>query len=175
MDRYVQSMVINITAICNMECAFCLRGDAHEKKLDLSLIPKMFEGIRAVESLTLTGGEPSTYPEAVTAIKDYILDHRDELDVNGMFIATNAKVYCQGLVDAVKEVMYLHIEKIYGDKTIDFGSRNMPKAELEECRYRFNVVVSLDRYHEPIEVMNYSLGQPFGCPLTLPWMHCPAL
>lgn len=153
---HVESLVINITNICNMDCEFCLRGGSRQGKLDLALIPKIFKGISKVDTLTLTGGEPSMYPEAVTAITDYLVYHKDDIQIDGMFIATNGKVYCQELVDAVKTMMYLYMERKFGDGSyMDYSSRRFIKSMYEDMRYLFSIAVSVDAYHEPIDQTNY--------------------
>lgn len=152
---YVESLAINITNICNMDCEFCLRDGSRQGKLDLALIPKIFEGISKVDTLTITGGEPSMYPEAVKAITDYLVCHKDDIQINGMFIATNGKVYCQELVDAVKTMMYLYMERNFGDGSMDYSSCRFIKSMYENVRYYFSIAVSMDIYHEPIDQMNY--------------------
>ena len=156
MDKRIRSLAINITDICNMECAFCLRGDRGTRKMDLSLIPRIFEGITQVDCITVTGGEPSCYVEAVTAIADYIVEHQKDLMVYGFFIVTNAKEYRQELVDAVKKVWMLLLEKCYfGDRIVGFKEVRTYSSILEEMHYEFGIAVSLDEYHEPIDTMNY--------------------
>lgn len=152
---HVESLAINITNICNMDCEFCLRDGSRQGKLDLALIPKIFKGISKVDTLTLTGGEPSMYPEAVKAITDYLVSHKDDIQIDGMFIATNGKVYCQELVDAVKTMMYLYMERNFGDGSMDYSSCRFIRNIYEDMRYSFSIAVSMDAYHEPIDQTNY--------------------
>lgn len=155
--KKVRYLTINVTNICDMECEFCLRGNAKERKrLSLDLIPKIFEGISEIGCITITGGEPGCHVGAVTAIADYIVGHSDELTVYGMFIATNAKVYHEELVDAVKRMQFLLIEKCYSDDKVSGheGARRFASI-LEEMSYDFGIAVSMDNYHGPIPSMNY--------------------
>lgn len=157
MKKHIRQLVINITDICNMECDFCLRGDSRERKIDLSLIPKIFEGIEMVDCITITGGDPSCYVEAVTAIVDYLVEHQNEITVYGLFIVTNAKVYKQELVDAVKTMLFLLFEKEYGNINIQ-GPKDAKlygQSIIEEMMYEFGIAVSMDEYHEPIDLMNF--------------------
>lgn len=149
--KYVRELVINITDICNMECEFCMRGDSGGRKLDLSLLPKIFDGIDVIDCLTITGGDPSCNVEAVTAIVDYLVRKQDGIRVDGMFIATNAKEYRQELVDAVKAMLFLYLEKAYGADITAAGKQSIAK----EITYKFNIAVSMDQYHEPISFTNY--------------------
>ena len=108
---YIDVLAIHITDICNMDCKFCLRGERGERKLNLSLIPKIFDGIDQISELVITGEEPSCYVEAVTAIVDYLVKEKDQIDVSGLFIATNGKEYRQELIDAVKTVLFYKWKK----------------------------------------------------------------
>ena len=163
MERYVDIMAINITDVCNMECPHCMRGDSRGSTLPLSLIPRLFDGVRRIDCVVITGGEPACYPEGVMAIADYICENRDTLDVNGLYIATNGKTYCQELVDAVKQVMFLKIEKEYGnDREISCMDRSWLGSSVEELSYTFGVAVSLDDFHDPISIMNYARYKTSG-------------
>lgn len=157
----VDSLIINITDLCNMNCKFCLRGDFSGRKMDLSLIPKIFDGISSIGSITITGGEPAMYEEAITAIVDYI--EKSDIDVNGFYIVTNGKVYSQVIVDCVKRVLFRYIsanykgrqivEKIKGGYKLDTNVE-VP-LNMDDEMYAFGVSVSLDKYHDPISVENY--------------------
>lgn len=152
----VEQLIINITDICDMACPFCLRGDGTGRKIDLSLIPKIFEGIDEIEGMTITGGEPGCYVKAITAIVDYLVKHKDTINVKGFFIATNGKEYHQELVDAVKTMLLLYVEK-------EFASRNMIAGKdaafynsvLQEEFYMFGLAVSMDEFHDPILLENW--------------------
>lgn len=150
--KTVESLIVNITDMCNMECEFCLRGDRGVNKMDLSLIPRIFDGIDCIENLTITGGEPSLYEEAVTAIVDYI--EEKDIDCYGCFIVTNGKVYSQALVDAVKKLLLRHIRKTYANEYVTPQVAKYIKSEFEEM-YSFGIAVSIDMYHEAISVENY--------------------
>ena len=159
----VDSLVINITDICNMNCKFCLRGDGdfYGKKMDLSLIPRIFDGIASINSITITGGEPSCYEEAITAITDYI--EASDMDVNGFFIVTNAKKYSQVIVDCVKRVLFRYLSRSYGNTKIVEKLENRYQMDngctfsidMEDELYSFGVAVSIDSYHEAIPTVNY--------------------
>lgn len=49
--------------------------------------------------------------EAVTAIVDYLVKEKDQIDISGLFIATNGKEYRQELVDAVKTILFYKWKK----------------------------------------------------------------
>lgn len=153
MRKIINSLVINITDICNMSCGFCLRGDSGNNKMDLSLIPRIFEGIDIIDQITITGGEPGCYVEAVTQIADYLMENKDKIDVNGFSIITNAKIYKQELVDVVKNFMFLYIDKLYGQDSMNITC--YVSDIIDELQYRFSISVSLDEYHESINTTNY--------------------
>ena len=89
--------------------------------------------------------------EAVTAITEYPVSRSDTIRVNGMSIATNAGIVRQELVDSVKTMLYLHIERDSGTGTmVSAGDIQFYGPMPEELNDRFCVAVSMDRYHEPI-------------------------
>lgn len=152
----IDRLSINITDICDMDCAHCLRGDGHGRKLDVSLVPKIFENISSVQSLTITGGEPGYNIEAVSAIVDYLKEHRDDVYVTGCFIVTNGKQYHQELVNAVKQLLWLDLERNFNtEKTITYENAKGCHSFLEDYKYQFGIAVSLDMFHEPIPMKNY--------------------
>ncbi len=153
--KCVDNMVINITDICNMSCPFCLRGEGHSRKLDLSLIPRIFDGIHCIHSITISGGDPSCYVKAVTAIVDYLVSKKDEIEVDGFYIITNGKTYRQELVDAVKRMLYLYIERNFKEKQISHKDIKNQDYDGNEIFWEFGLAVSLDMYHEPIDTVNY--------------------
>lgn len=152
----IETLAINITDICDMECPFCLRGDRGGRKMNLSLIPKIFEGIDEIGSVVITGGEPAYYPKAVERIVEYLTSHKDTIDVNGFFIATNGKRYEPKLIDAVKTMMCLHMKKYLPEKEmVSHEDTRLWSSMLKEEYYMFGVAVSMDKYHEPIPLKNW--------------------
>lgn len=154
MGKKIESLVINITDACDMECVHCLRGDRGSRRLDLGLIPRIFEGIDRIESMTISGGEPGLYTEAVTHIVDYLVGHRDEIQVDGFCIVTNGKEYRQELVDGVRRMMLTAVGRGWEGARID-GSDRMHRYVMDEVAVMFQLMVSLDAFHEPIDAMNY--------------------
>lgn len=157
--KRIESLVINIGDKCNMECAHCLRGDRPGRDFDLSLLPKVFRGIDEVGCVIISGGEPSCYPRAVEAITGYLAERqrRGRIQIYGMFIVTNGKKFCQALVDAVKTMLYLRMEQDYGTGYMVSGPKTAGHlaADLEERAYSFGIAVSMDKFHEPINAMDY--------------------
>lgn len=152
----VESLIINITDICDMACPFCLRGDGWERNIDLSLIPKIFEGIDEIEVITISGGEPGCNIAAVNAIVDYLVQNKNTINVRGFSIVTNGKEYHPELVDAVKTMMLLYLEKDFGRiNTISGDCVKRYHADIEEELYMFGLAVSMDEFHEPIPLENW--------------------
>lgn len=161
----IYSLVINITELCNMNCKFCLRGDGGTKKMNLDSIPNIFDGVDSISSIVISGGEPSCYVEAVTAIVDYL--ETTDIDVSEFFIFTNGKEYKEELVDAVKRMKMRHvmqgarglkIQNPYIDGAENFLRTTDGKGfyvDDYEAQYGFCIGVSLDKYHEEIPLENY--------------------
>ena len=64
-DISIDSLVLEITRRCNMSCEHCMRGEAQNIDMDLSIIDKIFESGAQFSNVTFTGGDPSLYPEAI--------------------------------------------------------------------------------------------------------------
>lgn len=157
----VESLVIHITDVCNMGCAHCLRGDAQKRYMDTNLIPNIFKGISEVDSLVFSGGEPSMYPGFITTCVDYIINMG--IPVHGCYVVTNAKKYCQEIVDNIKRLLFKEIEEQFEGSLVagvgnpaNVQSPAFVKGCVEEFKYAFGIAVSLDNYHDPISAVNYA-------------------
>lgn len=80
---------IEITRRCNMSCDHCLRGDAQNIDIDPLYLKFFFGKCHTINSLTISGGEPSLNVPAILKIVEYIKEF--EVDVRDFYIATNGK------------------------------------------------------------------------------------
>jgi len=55
---YIVSIGLEVTRNCTLACEHCLRGDAQAVNMDLEVIEKIFNNVRGIGTLLLTGGEP---------------------------------------------------------------------------------------------------------------------
>ena len=64
---HLKHLLLEATRKCNMACPHCMRGDAEELSMDYAVIDRIFEDVRQIDHLVLTGGEPSLAPYVITA------------------------------------------------------------------------------------------------------------
>ena len=150
MKMKVCNLILEVTRRCNMNCAHCLRGDAQNRDADPALIPKIFDGIDDIDTITFTGGEPALNTDYIKAVVDYVIEHK--IPVHGCFVATNGKIYSQELVDCMRRLW--EAEHSYGDRLISPLKWVLTHADDEEEYSLFNIAISGDKYHEDIPAAN---------------------
>ena len=84
----VDSMVIEVTRRCQLECEHCLRGDAQSPDIELGYVAALFSKVQAINTITFSGGEPSLVPEKLEMIRK--LAEKHHVDIGNFYIATNA-------------------------------------------------------------------------------------
>lgn len=131
-------VIIELTWRCNMKCGHCLRGDAMDADIDLTYIDQFLDQADMIDTLLLTGGEPSLCLDAVEHISNG-LRKRGVLLFRLEFI-TNGRIYSDRLVDLMKQ--YKDIIDISCGYGFAPGTYDLAKET-----YRVSVGVSLDRYH----------------------------
>ena len=62
MNLSIQELIIETTRKCNMACEHCLRGDVENVNIKSLYIRRLFSQIDNIDTLTITGGEPSLKP-----------------------------------------------------------------------------------------------------------------
>lgn len=65
---------IELNRQCNLQCAFCCRGDAQNIIMSKEVIDRIFENVLDCGQIAFTGGEPLLHPE----LMDYFLKKIDE-------------------------------------------------------------------------------------------------
>ena len=81
------NLMLCITHKCNGNCAFCMRGEPQNKNMPLDMIGKIFSETNRIDHLTITGGEPSLYPEGIRWITYYAKKYGCK--IGSFFCATN--------------------------------------------------------------------------------------
>lgn len=105
MDFNINSLVLEITRRCNMQCEHCMRGEAQVLDMDLSIIDKIFESGIEFSDVTFTGGEPSLYPEAIQYFVDRLRFYGRTISY--FYVKTNGKVESLEMVKALLELYSL--------------------------------------------------------------------
>lgn len=86
----VQSLILELTRQCNLNCAHCFRGDSEKEYMPLDTIDKVFNDICRVNSFLLTGGEPLLAKKQLKRITEIIM--KENINVGDIIIVTNGTV-----------------------------------------------------------------------------------
>lgn len=70
----LDSLALEVTRRCNMNCSHCLRGDAQNVTLSKEIIDRVFECVSDCDSILLTGGEPLLEIDTIEYIVDKIIE-----------------------------------------------------------------------------------------------------
>jgi organic radical activating enzyme len=89
MKYTVSNLIIEVTRRCNMCCPHCLRGNAQQLDLEMEHVRRLFDKVSEIDSLTLTGGEPSLVPHIIDGIIDEA--RKRDIYIGGFYLATNGK------------------------------------------------------------------------------------
>ena len=66
-----KNLMLEVTRKCNMQCAYCMRGESQNVSMDSDTVRNVFQNVSRIEQLTLTGGEPSLAPDVLLWIVYY--------------------------------------------------------------------------------------------------------
>lgn len=83
----LDTLIIEVTRKCNMQCDHCLRGEAQRSNIDHSYITSLLENVSYISSLTFSGGEPSLNVKAIQFTLQELV--RLNISVNNFYIVTN--------------------------------------------------------------------------------------
>lgn len=144
MKIQVNTLAIEVTRRCNMQCEHCLRGDAQNVDISESILEEIAKTIHPA-SVVFTGGEPSLN---VPAIERYfqLAEQYGNLP-SSFYVATNGATSSEQM-----NALALTLMKVY------------PKMDEPEC---CEVNVSSDMFHEAFKKEDYSAildGLPFFDP-----------
>lgn len=98
----IDQMIIELTRRCNMTCEHCLRGNAQNLNFDKTMLPNIFGNVRAVNSITFTGGEPTLALKQLEEIIDYIIFF--DIEVGQFYIKINGRKFSPKLLKLLKKL-----------------------------------------------------------------------
>ena len=87
---HVNSVILEITRMCNMCCWHCLRGQGQYKNIDPHFVEQLFMHIDSIGTLTFSGGEPFLHPEIIQQVLEIAKVH--EVEIQNFYIATNGLI-----------------------------------------------------------------------------------
>ena len=132
----LSEFAIEVTRRCNMACEHCLRGEAEDMDLNLDFARKALEGIRSIDQIVFTGGEPSLNVPCMEALLG--ICRESGLRVNSFFLATNGKEVTMEFLECLMH-WYAYCILCYGDDGMSA------------------VALSRDMFHEDIPYKNREL------------------
>lgn len=152
----VSSLVIEITRHCNMKCDHCLRGRAQSVDISEDTLKKLLRPVSYIDTLTLTGGEPSLKPDILMTVLRLCKAY--SIPVRQIYLVTNGKKVTEEFLDAVyawhKYAIMSNIwqneRRVHGDEAHRLFKVCTNNDERDGC----TVALSMDRYHEPIPAAN---------------------
>ena len=124
----LQNLAIELTKLCNLDCAHCLKGESQNVDISKEIIDKVFSQIDSVGRLFLTGGEPTLASGALESIIESIRKYNVSIFEWGM--DTNGTMYSERFYKALAE-----LEKI---------CRKSNKKE----QMHGTICISTDAYHK---------------------------
>lgn len=98
-NLHIGTLGVEVTRRCNLQCAHCMRGDAQEKDLDLNALDHLLCKTSGIDTLVLTGGEPSLVPEICLQVLALIKAHMTP--VNNFYCVTNGIVVKDAFLKAM--------------------------------------------------------------------------
>ena len=126
---YIDSLSIEVTRRCNLECEHCMRGDAQNKDLDIDLLEKFFQKINGISGITLTGGEPTLALDKIKAVRELLIKY--EIPLSWFYIVINGTyVSDEFLVEMIQWYTYC--------------------TKHEPCEELCGVAISRDDFHDEI-------------------------
>lgn len=139
---FVQSLVIEVTRLCNANCEHCLRGKAECGTIKESTIKNLLKNIDGISTITFSGGEPTLNLEAV----EQTLKICKELDiyVGSIYIVTNGVKYNPNLIPLMNE----WLEYCY---SCDYGTNDLSKLDDYLENSSFGLSLSIDKYHPKLD------------------------
>lgn len=155
MKKYgIESLIIEVTRRCNMNCAHCLRGDAQSADLNIEVVNELLKHIESVTFLTITGGEPTLNINGILDILESFKSHH--VDVYNLCIITNGKENVDELLSALdKWHSYISGKSIYSEREISGHQIVSLLGSLENVEDAcVSVALSVDQFHDPIPEQN---------------------
>lgn len=108
----INSLGINITKNCNLNCAHCLCGNAKNECMTKDVIKNAFKGIERIDELYLTGGEPFLRPDIIYMVIDEL--KKQNIEVKSILLTTNGTIFD----DEVKQMLISIFDGVDGYITV---------------------------------------------------------
>lgn len=124
------SFLIDLTQKCNLNCAHCFRGEAQNVTMKKEVIDALFDQIKGIEHLTISGGEPLIVPDAFTYFIDEIV--RRKIVIGSAGLVTNGTIRSEAIAAALNK--------------LDMYIRELQQVKSEK-RHPVGIAISNDEFH----------------------------
>lgn len=94
-------LVFEITRMCNMNCAHCLRGEAEKLRMRKAYIDRTLKSVSCIHNLVITGGEPTLAVDLIQYIYFKCLEYG--IEVQNVWAATNGKIRSRKFLEVMTE------------------------------------------------------------------------
>ena len=86
---YIDNLVIEVTRRCNLFCDHCLRGQSENIDFNPDYLVSLIENLEidSINSITLSGGEPTLRIGIIKQIREILSNYK--IDLNSFYLATN--------------------------------------------------------------------------------------
>lgn len=92
---------IEITRKCNLSCAHCMRGDAQNVSLDITMLDQFFDEVKVSNMLCISGGEPFLCYDEIKQLV-YLIKQKG-FRTKKVLIVTNATIYDERIYKLLEE------------------------------------------------------------------------
>lgn len=137
---YIEQLHLGITRNCTLECEHCLRGNRQHINMNPVILDKIFDSVKEIKSLLLTGGEPLIAIEVLEHLAEII--KTKDIKINKIYIVTNGTVLGPRIINVLKELNsfskldlkvsndIFHQTELINKNLLDIRNENYEKLKL---------------------------------------------
>lgn len=92
---------LEITRRCQLKCAHCMRGDAQNVDMSYSIMDRLLEQVKSIDTLLITGGEPTLYIDGMKYLLDGLI--RNNIPLGRLGIVTNGCLLTQEMIKTLHD------------------------------------------------------------------------
>lgn len=125
---------IELTQRCNLDCKHCFRGESHNLSISKEIIDKVFEEVKYVGTLDLSGGEVFLAYEELKMLLETAKEKKCIIETCSMLI--NGTIYDQRIYDLLNE--YFKNNYQIGISYDDFHDKSIERIYTNSTRISKN-------------------------------------
>ena len=144
----LQTLGLIVTDNCNLNCGHCLRGCSRNKIMSDNVIDKTFNQISHIDTLAISGGEPTLVPKTIEKIIESIIENN--VSIGEMTFIINGTIYNEEflrLIDYAEQ--YINRNKSKEPcVSVQISSDLYHKSEIERLKIEKEYFENLKKYTE---------------------------